>query len=323
MRADSLKEYLSGASGLVEDALGTVISSTEVHSYTLSVDDMIHNVRLLYASGDNRDGVGLLISEDGFNLRWKPRGALEAGEPVYFNGTNTLILEAYNRPGQYIRVRGTTPFPLGTVKVQLTRVMNNLFPNSVVGINNYMCTVVKNENTSRIKNFKRYIGLLGAKQLSNKGQLGGVGSGIIETYETFQDWPICGWCRIEQYDRTLREIVYYDSRTNDSLNVVSRARLGSSSTVGDPTDRIFAVPGIAIAKDTNGIGSSLLTIANNTIAPAGVTWNTAIRPDEGLDIGDMNLNQRIGIWFWREIPSVAKANPNVINKIQNSFQGVI
>ena len=92
------------------------------------------------------------------------------------------------------------------------------------------------------------------------------GSGTITTATAsgFADWPSQGWARIKTSGGTLREIVYYTSRTATSLTVPSagRARLGSSAAAGSATDTVDAVPGLRIGLEALGSEGTIQTVAS-------------------------------------------------------------
>lgn len=340
-RADSLREYLTGAGsdgGSQTDpnaSLGNHRSSTEAISYTSVVSNPIANITIDFISGGNNVGAADLDCTGVSTLRWRDNGGTYGAEVTILNG-ETKVLEASGDPGAYVRVTRTSATNLitGTATVTLSRAKNNQFgmddvlsAEASAGDNEYRASMVKNVASNNVALFKRWISELGTSQVSDGGQLGASGAGTITTTGSFSDWPLSGWCHIKTSGGSTREIVYYSSRTATVLTVPSdgRSRLGTSAAAGAADDTIHSVPGVRIAKDTEGVvaaGEAIQTIANENTAPASVSWNTGITAATGLDIGMMTPGQQIGIWVHREIPIGAVSIANVTNLFSNSFDAV-
>lgn len=337
-RADSLRSYLTGAAsdGGVQtnpsNSLGHYRSATEAISLGMVITSAISGVTVQFAGGANPVGAGTLTAVDANNLTWKPFGAASAGPPTTFSGTGDLeIVEALGAAGQYLRISGTTPFVPGSSTVTLSYVPNNQFgfdnvlaADAAAGISHYRASMVRNEAANQVTVFQRWIALLGTQRTSNSGWLGASGAGSIVTSGSFSDWPASGWCQVRNSGGTLKEVVYYTSRTNTSLTVLAagRALLGTTSVVGTLTDVVYPVPGIALAIDTAGVqafGTSIQTIANAITAPTSVTWNLGITASGGLQIGSLNVSEQVGIWEWRQIPPGAISTPAAINKTWDAF----
>jgi hypothetical protein len=120
--------------------------------------------------------------------------------------------------------------------------------------------------------------------------------------------------------------VYYTSRTNTVLTVPAAGRglLGSAAGAGAGTDLVRCVPGIAIAIDTAGVTApgAIQTIANETTSPAAVSFNTGVFASTGLNIGNMDPGQQVGIWIKRQIPAGAAAIALATDKSDFSFDAV-
>lgn len=335
-RADSIREYLTGATsdgGTQTDpdaALGNFRSSTEAESMSISVADAISGITIDYAGGGNELGDGTLYAADADTLQWKCSGE-DYGAGVAIANGETKIVETDGMPGAFLRVSRTSAAALtGTSTVTLTQKLNNVFALDDVssseaesGDSEYRATMLVNESTASIASLKRWIGTLGTSQISDSTQLGASGAGTIVTTGSFSDWPEQGWCHIKNGSAT-REIVYYSERTTTTLTVpaTGRERLGTTAAAGSASDTIHAVPGIAIAIDTDGVtsgGAAIQTIANENTAPTSVTWDTGITEDTGLSIGDMDSGEQVGIWIWREIPEDAVATTEAVVIIQDSF----
>jgi hypothetical protein len=193
-------------------------------------------------------------------------------------------------------------------------------------VQNYYSSLMLSNHSSQgeaVTLLKAYIGTLGTQRLSGTTQLGGAGSGTIKTATTdgFDDWPLSGWCRITTNAPALREIVYYSSRTSDTLTVPAdgRGRLGTAAAAGAATDSVDAVPGIRIGYESMDSNGEIQTIANHATAPTGITWDTDITEALGLSIGTLNPRENAGLWIHREIPANVSASILMENKIVLSY----
>lgn len=335
--ADALREYLTGAAsdggsqGSPSASLGHFRSSAEAVSLGISIANAISGVTVLFASGGNAVGQGTLTAVDSTHLKWQPYGDPLAGVTEVWAGTQTKIVEALNNPSAYLRITAIAPFTAGASQITLSTLYNNAFgfdnvvaSDATAGLSQYRATIVRNESGNTVSGFKRWIAQLGTVQVSNGGGLGASGSGTITTTGTFADWPASGWCQVRSSGGTLKEVVYYTSRTTTALTVpnAGRALLGTTATAGSNTDSVYAVPGVAIALEPGGtqaFGSSIQTTASQTTAPTGVTWNLGLDATTGLSIGNMNANTQIGIWIWRQIPAGAVATPSELIEFADTF----
>lgn len=339
-RKDSLRDYLTGAGsggGSQTDpnaCFGNFRSSTEASSYGILISGTpITNLTIDYASGGNASGDGTLVLLDSDTIAWEDSEGTQ-GSGLFLAGIgSTGIVEASGNPGAYLRVTRTSNSAMtgGPSTITLTTLVNNLFGFDDVsstlaesGETEYRASIVKNDSVGTVTNFFRWIATLGNQQVSDVVQLGASGSGSVTTTGSFVDWPDSGWCRISHSGGTLREIVYYSSRTNSTLTVpaAGRALLGSTASAGAVDDLLDAVPGIAIAIDTNGVqaaDSAILIITNANTAPAGVTWNTGITKATGLSLGTMTTGQEVGIWIKRQIPVGAKSSPLALIQFNDSL----
>jgi hypothetical protein len=337
-RADSIREYLTGGNsdGAAQYSpslsLGNYRSAAEAISLGILMDGMLPSAKVLFASGANPVGSGVLTAVDANHLTWTPNRASASGPSSFFPvGTTTQLVEALNAPGQFLRVLGTPPFSQGACSVVLNYLVNNVFgfddvviANAAAGISCYRATILRNESSGTVSAFSRYLATYGTQQVSDVGQLGGSGAGTITTSGSFATWPKFGWCQVRNSGGTLKEAVYYSARTLTALTVPAAGRglLGTSATAGASTDKLYAAPGIAIALEPGGVqasGSSIQTIASATTAPSGVTWNLEITAGAGLQLGSFLLGQQIGIWMWRHIPAGAKATPLALNETLSGF----
>lgn len=336
-KADSVREYHSGAAsdGASQPnpslCLGGYRAVDLADSKSIEVAATVKNLYVGSVSGANLVGKGALISLDGVSVKWQAPGSDLPGPAHVFSlgQAGTAVVEGSDA-NQFLRVIGTPPFSLGTQIVTLRNVQENVFgfgivPNATAsaGISQYRATVLRNVSQSDVTLLKRWIDQLGTQAVSDIAQLGSSGSGTIQSHYSLMDWPQSGWCQIRNVG-TLREVVYYTSRTSYALIVpaAGRALLGSSASAGAGTDTIHAVPGIAIALSIVGVqspGAVMATIANQTTAPSSVTWNLEITSVLGLQVARLMPGQQIGVWMWRHIPAGAVYDPNVYNKTKTSF----
>ena len=348
-RADSLREYLTGATsdGAAQadpDAsLGNYRSSSEAESLDIVVTNALSGITVSYAGGGNTLGDGTLNAVDTGTVQWKCASG-SYGASVSISDGETKIAESLGSPGAYLRISRSGAVSMsGAATVTLTQKMNNLFAlddvssaEATAGDIEYRGTMVVNESSATITALKRYVGQLGTARISDVTQLdSGAGSGsgsgtstssgagTIVTTGSLADWPESGFCHIKN-GATTREIVYYSERTATTLTVpdAGRGLLGTSEAAGDAADTIHAVPGIALAIDTDGVtvgGAAIQTIATEGDAPTTVTWDTGITAATGLQIGDMEADEQVGIWIKRQVPAGAVATTEADVIIEDSF----
>lgn len=338
---DSIRFYLTGADsdgGAQTDpdaSLGKYRSSTLVEFLSTSISNAISNITVDFVSGANGTGNGSLTASGNDELKWTPPSGSQSAGVTIANG-ETKIIEDSSDPEKFIRVTRTSADNLsGTATIALTSVYNNVFgldnvstSEASAGDTEYRCFCIKNDSANTVENVEIWIGTLGTQLVSGTTQLGASGAGTIELATgSFDDesWPDSGWCRIEQSNGTLREIVYYSSRTATVLTVPSggRERLGTSAAAGGATDKIYPVPGIRIGSDapaSQSAGAFEDETAGEGTQPGDVAdWTTGITEGNGLSIGDLSTGNIYGIWIEREIPASATAEADHYNYIQWSF----
>ncbi len=298
-QGDGLRAYLTGAGsdgGSQDDpadSLGGYRASTEAERVGTFLVAPIRGVQVLAASRANgSDGdVGSLQTVAAGKLRYTAPGSSTSGPAVSIIPGELKVLADGEDPSKWIRVLRTTSDDLaGHGVVEFVDQLNNVFglsnadnAESTGGGDRYRAVMLRNDDLIAISGIKLYVPPLpyGSTATSSAGQLSGSGAGTITgPAAAFCGWPKRGWCRIETSGASLREIVYYSSRTGAALTVPSlgRGRLGTSAGAGAADDVCYAVPGFRIAWEEaspkkNG---NVQTIANETTAPTGVTWSTAI-----------------------------------------------
>jgi len=281
-----------------------------------TVTNAIANVTVDFVSGENGAGAGSLAATDVNDLAWTPPGGTQGAAVTIANG-ETKVLEGGGATGSFVRVTRTSTDDLaGEATVTLAKLFNNAlgFDNissaeAAAGDTEYRCICAKNESAADVTVLKAWIGTLGTQLVSGAAQLGASGAGTIGVAAgTFADWPASGFCRIEEAAGTLREIVYYSSRTAIVLTVpaTGRALLGTTAAAGLATDKIYPVPGIRIGKEApasqpDGAFTDK-TVAGEGSEPAGVAWSSGITAATGLDIGTLAAGYIYGLWLERTAP---------------------
>jgi hypothetical protein len=340
--ADSVRAYLTGASsdgGAQTDpdaSLGNYRSSTLCEFLDSEITNAISNVTVDFISGANGEGAGTLTATGNDSLAWTPPGGSQGDAVTIANGETKILEGGSSSPEKYIRVSRTSADNLtGTATVTLSDVFNDVvgFDNvssdeSSAGDVEYRCLCLKNDASSEIKNLTVWLGTLGTQRVSASTQLGASGAGTIAISSgNFSDWPDSGFCRIQESDGTLREIVYYSSRTSTELTIPTAGRglLGTSAGAGASDDTVDAVPGIRIAKEAPSAQSSGYftdkTSAGEGSQPAGLSWATAITSSDAnvIDIGDLSAGNIYGLWIERTVVAGAIAEADVLNLINWSF----
>jgi hypothetical protein len=173
----------------------------------------------------------------------------------------------------------------------------------LLGDNEYRAIMLCNHGNASAT-AKVYIATLADAVTTADAQLGATGAGTIGATGAFTAWPARGWARIKTSGGTLREIVYYYSRTNDALDIALsayRGRLGTTAAAGAASDIVEAVPGIRIGKEAPTVEGLIQTIATGRTAPTGITWSTAVTEAAGLDMGTLSATLNYGLWIHREI----------------------
>lgn len=340
--ADSLREYLTGAGsdGAAQInpslSLGNFRSSIEAVSLGIEVLTPISSVYALYAGGECDAGDGVLTAVDSNNLTWQPPNGTQGSAVNWTDGVQaTRILEGGSSYGSYLRVTAEAPFTPGRSVIRLSKLYNSIFgfdtltpSQATAGLSHYRATMLRNESLQLVSAFARWIGQLGTQRVSNTTQLSGAGAGSIATSSSLADWPSVGFCQVRSSVGTLKEVVYYTSRTSTTLTVpvAGRGLLGTSATAGVNTDLIYSVPGVAIGIDAAGVqtfGAAIQTIASQATAPIGITWNLGVTLAGGIQIPTINPNQQVGIWVWRHMPAGSVATPSAAVKFQDSFKVVV
>lgn len=331
-RSDSLRFYLSGASsdgGIQtnpDQSCGKYRSSTEWQPIGFNVSGGASNLTVEYVSGNNALGNGTVSIETSDSIAWQPNGGTK-GSTVSISNGETKLLESGDGLNEFVRVVRTSATALsGNKTVTISEIDNNVVGMDNItesertsGHNEARCIVIKNETNFNITNLKGILGTLGTQQIGISG-LGISGSGIISTSGSFTDWPSTGYVLIKN-GTSIREVVYYSERTNDTLTVPTngRALLETSSSAGVAGDTLDAHTGYALAKEAPTGDNSTGYFTDKTGdqgKPSGFTWYVDIDVDDNpVSIGTLNSGYIYGLWLWRETPigvQISESNLNII-----------
>jgi hypothetical protein len=318
--SDSLGFYLTGATQSDEAqksvlaALGNFRSSEEVQEIAFLVDDIDQMTQVVIDRiiGKNGEGTGN-INGTASTLAFTGPGGIEGAPVTIADGATALIEDTATGLAMRVSRVGSDGFAEGRpMPVIFSKPFHNLIgmddvTNAVFGLDTYLAGMLYAHGANELTLVRAHIRVLGTQQTSDTADLAGSGTGTIGTSGSFADWSDAGWCRVADSGGTLKEIVYYTSRTATVLTISAaghRGLLGTSATAGTNTDLVDAVPGIRIALETPSSGA-IQTIANDATAPTGRTFSTEITAATGLNIGTMTAGTEIGLWIHREIPTGA------------------
>ncbi len=273
-QGDALRHYLTGASSpggtqaVPALSLGGYRASTQEMPLGIKIADAIPGIIIEYAAGMNDEGAGTLEASTDDSLTWTPPGGSPGVAVTIAEGETKVISGADS--DKWIRLRRTSSTALaGTATVTLSEKFNNVVGFDNVGSDDALAgeqylralCALNVGATAAIHNVLAYIAQLATAQTSDGTQLGASGAGTVETTGAFTGWPDSGFARIEESDGTLREIVYYSSRTTTALTVPAegRALLETTAAAGAADDLVRSVPGIEIALEWGVIGAAAQT----------------------------------------------------------------
>jgi hypothetical protein len=337
--ADAANLYRTGsesAAGVYGSAmgLGGVRLALEVPALEAEVGTPIPQLVILSASGACGEGVATLRSTGASAIAFTAPGGTEGAAVTIADG-DIVTAQDGGSAAKYVRVLRDGSTDMGAqfraaMQLSLRKAKNGgiagrdfTHAERLAGEDLYHAVFLVNDAAVLVSAVSLYLPTLGTQRVSNSAQLGAAGSGTITTTGSFADWPASGYCRITQSGGTLREIVYYSSRTATSLTVPAAGRglLGTTAAAGAATDTLDAVPGMRIgAEIPNATTRAIQTIANDTTAPAGVTWFsgiTAATGITGLTLAVAGLGR--GIWIHRQVPAGATASPEVDAAVTLAF----
>lgn len=341
-QGDGLRIYLTGAASDgaaqtdVDLSIGNYRSSSEADRVGRFIVSPVRGISVLQASRANgTDGVvGSLNVVDANRLKYTAPGSSTSGPTITIMNGETKVLRDGDNASKWVRVQRTSASDLaGAGVIEYVDQLNNVFglanaanSESTGGGNRYRAVILRNDDIVGISGIKFFVPVLalGSTAVSSVGQLSGAGAGTITgPASAFCGWPRKGWARIEDSGGTLREIVYYSSRTDAALTVPSlgRGSLGTSAGAGSATDNIYPVPGIRIAHEAASPlrDGPIQTIADETTAPTGLSWSTARTAATGISAGTLFIGEHAGLWIHRELPAGIDATAKAWSQIGVQF----
>ena len=332
---DSLRIYLTGASsheGAQTDpdqSLGNYQSSTMFTPLGSSWASLMANITVVRITGANSTGSGILTAEGVNSLSWTPPSGTKGATVTIANGETKLLPGGGGETHKSIIVTRTTADNLtGTATVTLSDNFANLFDNvssaeASAGDNEYRCLTLVNKSSGTVSNIKVKLGTLGDQVTSDDTQLGSSGAGSVVTSDTISSGtPDTGAAIIREADGTIREVVYYSSRTSTTLTVPAAGRglLGTSAAAGAADDTVDFIPPVAISKEApSGQPAGYFTDKTGSgegVEPSGLTWRFDVDfSGTPVDIGDIVATNIYGLWFWREVPAGMAAESDLQIKV--------
>ena len=340
--ADAIRLFLTGASshdGAQTDpdaSLGNHKSSTEFDTVEYSVTSPISGIAINYVARANGVGDGTLQAVSSDTVRWTPPGGT-AGEVVEIANGETKLIEAGNgEPDKFVRITRTSASALvGTATISIAEKANSVVAGDDVssaeqtaGDTEYRCFCIENVSGTNVENVTVQLEKQGTQRTTDSAQLGSSGAGTITTSGSFADWPDSGFAAIKTSGGTLREVVYYSSRTSTQLTVPAAGRglQGTSAAAGSATDTIDAIPAIAIgieAPDSQPSGDFTdNTGAGEGTAPGGVAFSVPLETSEALSIGTLQPGYTYAIWTRRVVVAGMTAGKDFLSAVDVNFDSV-
>ncbi len=293
-------------------SLGGFRSPREVRGLEALIDGIMPSAIIENVSGAQGEGTAILSGGDGDSLYFTPSSGTIGSSDDIANGEIKTIFASGNN--NFIRVRRDGTAGLGDyLNLDLRKGYNNLLAfddvsaaDSAAGLSQYRAGMF-HAHGGGLEDIAVdvYLTALGTQRTTGTAQLGATGAGTITTATAngFADWPLQGWAKISQSGGTLREAVYYTSRTATSLTVptAGRARLGTTASAGAGTDTIIPIPGIRIAGEAPDSEGKIQTVANTTSAPSGPAFTIPTDATDSITF-DLAPGANYGLWINREIP---------------------
>ena len=319
-KSDSLQLYLTGADsdgGAQTDpneSYGKYRSSTAFSALSFATTGNISNITIVRVAGANGVGAGSLIAESADTLSWTPPAGTKGTAVTIANG-ETKMLRGADTDKYIIVTRDSAANLSGTDTITLAGNYNNLWADitsaqAASGVTKYRALMIKNEASSAVNNIKVSVAELATQATTDSENLPASGAGTIETTDSFSDWALSGYAEVRESDGTVRERVYYSSRTGTELTVPATGRglLETSEAEGAATDTVHSVPGMLLAAEDptdSTPDQSLDNPADDETAPD--IFSTGEAFDNEVDIGNLDADEMYGIWFVYDVPEACLA----------------
>jgi hypothetical protein len=318
----------------VGSSLGGYLSSTRTGGMAISNPSPLSGVSVTYASGGNGDGTGVLTATSTTTLAYTAPGGTQGPAVTIASGNSYLLYDAAN-PAAYVIVSVTTNSLSNGASstVVLTTAQDNgisgldvTSAQTTAGAVLYWGLGLINASSVQASSVICYLGELSASQPTDGGQLPASGAGTLVTSGgTFSAAPQSGMAQIYTSGGTLREVILYYDRNNTTLYVAAGGRgvQGTTAAAGAAGDTVHFVPPIRLGLEvpTFNSGQGVQTIANQTVAPTGVTFNRGITSAAGLSIGNLSAAGWAGVWLEETIPAGSPSNPAALFNLKLVWQG--
>lgn len=306
---DRVGLYLTGelgvaAGGTIAGSLGGARMPREVKTIHWHIADAMPGIIVEHVGGVTTEGTGTIRAASASTLAYTAPGETEGTAVSISNGATALLLSGTS----YVRVRRDSASDLsGTTTLTMRPALGSLlsFGNVTAGYadtgdNEYCAAMIHNHGADSVA-VTVNLPALSSPVTTGTSQLTGTGGGfIICAANTLTSWPSKGYALIKQSGGTIREVVYYYTRTNNSLSILpgGRALLGTSASAGSNTDTITAISGLRIAIEAPDSEGLIQEIADRRTTPSGVSWTI-----EGtLNVGTLLPGQNYGLWLHRQVP---------------------
>lgn len=319
-QADAVRLYLTGAAsdgGAQTDpleSLGKYRSATEVAGMEVAVSQSIANITIDYVSHENGTGTAYLVAVTVDTVAWRSPGGAQGTAVAIANG-ETKQVSASGALGEYARVTRTSTTALaGSAVMLLSDRFNAAIGQrdvSVVdadpsGFERAWCLCVKNVSTGTVQRLKVWLKAIGTIVAAKDAYTTGVITLMVQG-GTLHDWDDAGFVK----NTTTEEVMFYASRTADTLTIAAAGRDVYDETAGGEGvgmagaqgATLVPIGGLRIAHEAPSAQPSG-TFTDNTAndgeqLPGALSFVTPTSEDDAdvLDIGTLTTGQIAGIWL--------------------------
>jgi hypothetical protein len=302
-------------------------SSYEIPGLTFTTPVNITGVTINYAGYQNPTGVGTLTyTNTSTSLQWTPPSGIigsavnVSGSGVFdiFDATTSLWVEV-------TVVAASLPVTDQTDAITLTQPTAIVIPNEesteISGKIRYYAIPIKNTHASdSIYDLVAYL----QKEISTAAETnttttlidGGLGIATLGC-TSLTNWPASGWI----YNITKNDCRYY---YNKSANTVRCADPGSgvrglTSVAWAAGDSVQLMPDIDIGKGAPNGSYQFEDPANETTAPAAVTFTCPITSGTGVSFSNVANGVTVVLWVRETIVAGTRAKASVLSQVLYSF----
>lgn len=312
-------------------SLGGFYSSSRAPGIGLKVRGGIRGLEVVRWGSAHVPGIGILAAVSDDELIYRPPGGQFGNRFAVANGETKQIQGAADHEN-YLVVSRSSANPLtGTASLIYANEFNNAFgmenvssAEAAAGEEKLRALALWNLSSVDVDDVGVWVSpVVEEAQPSDADQLPSSGAGTIGTRGSFSGWDSAGYCRIETSGGSLRETVYYGSRTDSVLNVAAdgRGKLGTSASAGSASDVLYNVPGIRIAVESESGGQYTVAANENDATVIGsMIWSQPIRQTAALSIGTLVAESgRYGVWLRLSIQAGSVAMAAVRNPLRYGF----